>query len=241
MAGKQTYSRVVFTLGWHERHFIPSSYQFSANHCSTDEPRRSHRATKGQHTKNIDEEQEAAAVVAKPKGKGRGKKTKAEPEKDGEADAIVRCICGEYEEEEDNPRDMFCCDNCDAWQHGICMGLPFTQENAPDKYYCEQCKPEDHKELLVAIARGEKPWIEANRKREEEFAAKKKGKKGGRKKGGARPSDTNLEGSENGTPATASPAVAPTSTGSQKRKLDEPQASTSAEPVSILYHFDGLD
>lgn len=169
--------------------------------------------------------------MPKPKAKGKGKKTKAKAEEEVEVeeepDAYVRCICGEYEEEEDNPRDMFCCDSCDAWQHGICMGLPFTQDNVPDQYFCEQCRPGDHEELLAAIARGEKPWIEANRKYQQAYAEKKAGKKGGRKsKGGARQSDVK---SGTGTPARNSP-VAAAATSSQKRKL-ETQASSSVEPV----------
>jgi hypothetical protein len=67
---------------------------------------------------------------------------------------IVRYICGFYDEEEEPERTMICRDNCDAWQHNDCMGL--TDGYAPPRYFCENCKPEDHKELLAAIARGQK-------------------------------------------------------------------------------------
>lgn len=143
---------------------------------NADEPRRSGRATKGQYTKDRDIAEEGAT-----KKKGRGKGTKAakpveEEEEEEEQDEVIRCICGEYEEEEDNPRSMICCDNCSAWQHNMCMGLP--EEYAPDKYYCEQCRPEDHKDLLEAIKRGETPWVEALKRRLAAEGPKKKGRKG---------------------------------------------------------------
>jgi transcription initiation factor IIF auxiliary subunit len=77
-----------------------------------------------------------------------------------------------YEEEEDEPRAMICCDKCSAWQHNQCMGLPEDYE--ADVYFCEQCKPEEHKDLLNAIKRGEKPWEEAQQKREAAKASKGK-------------------------------------------------------------------
>lgn len=146
-----------------------------------DEPRRSGRATKGQHNAKDREDTDG---TPKPKGKGKGKKAKAEPEPEEEEEEYIRCVCGHYEEEEDEPRAMICCDKCSAWQHNDCMGLP--EDYSPDKYFCEQCKPSDHKELLAAMKRGEKPWEEQARHREQlkaEKAAKKKGKKGGRKSG----------------------------------------------------------
>jgi PHD-finger len=95
-------------------------------------------------------------------------------------------------------RDMICCDNCSAWQHNDCMLLPYPPDQAPDQYYCEQCKPKDHKELLAAIAKGEKPWEEVARKREaaisEKTSKKKKGGKKGRKSA-SRPSEVVSEAS----------------------------------------------
>jgi cytochrome c556 len=159
----------------------------------SDEPRRSGRATKGQYTKDRDIDDDA------PKKKGRGKGTKAkEPEVQDEDDEIIRCVCGHYEEEEDMQRDMICCDNCSAWQHNDCMLLPYPPDQAPDQYYCEQCRPKDHKELLAAIAKGEKPWEEVAKKREAAIAEKaSKKKKGGKKgrKSGSRPSEAVSEAS----------------------------------------------
>jgi hypothetical protein len=127
---------------------------------------------------------------------------------------------------------MICCDNCEAWQHNDCMGLP--DDYAPEKYFCEQCKPEDHKELLAAIARGEKPWEEVARKREAaaaeaEKALKKKGGKKGRKSG-ARASDVQPRDSQEAegiqTPATSK------GTNGQKRKHEEPSNGSGAHQVS---------
>ncbi|KAI5309295.1 hypothetical protein KEM55_003580, partial [Ascosphaera atra] len=82
-----------------------------------DEPRRSGRTTKGQHTKN--ELLEPAQTKKKAKHPAAKKKASAAAAKasennaatSGDEDAnddeeIIRCICGEYEEEEDIERDM---------------------------------------------------------------------------------------------------------------------------------------
>lgn len=174
-----------------------------------DDRRRSGRATKGQHKRGRDDTDGTPK-----KGQAKGKKAKAEPEpEEDEENEIIRCVCGFYEEEEDNPRTMICCDKCSAWQHNDCMGLPEDYE--PDKYFCEQCKPSDHKKLLAAMKRGEKPWEEVARLREAaeaEKAAKKKGKKG-RKSAGSQINE-----------ARRTPTLEPEESSSKKRKLDESPA-----------------
>lgn len=42
---------------------------------------------------------------------------------------------------------MIQCESCKCWQHCICMGMN-NEEDCPDVYYCEQCKPELHIPLL---------------------------------------------------------------------------------------------
>ncbi|OQD73840.1 hypothetical protein PENDEC_c013G05980 [Penicillium decumbens] len=191
--------------------------------ANADEPRRSGRATKGQH-KNL-ELPETPAKKGKGKGqKDKGSKTSAEPTpapSEAEEEEIIRCICGEYEEEEDVERDMICCDSCLAWQHNDCMGLTFAKGSEPDTYFCERCKPENHKALLEKIAKGEKPWEQvAERRRqeaEEKKSKKKKGKKGSTRKSQGK-ADSGTPGRA-GTSATPGPGQSPA-----------PGVSASAEP-----------
>ena len=189
---------------------------------NTDEPRRSGRATKGQHTKN----QDAPEAHQKSKGKkgkfkaGKQASSEPTPEGDGEEDnSVIRCLCGA--EEDEGGYRMICCDNCEVWQHNICMGLPEEEHLQPDSYFCEQCKPANHKELLAAMDRGEKPWEERMRQREEEEkkAKRNRGKKG---KGGAkkaRPSQAASEAVEE--PPAAVDQIAETEEDSKKRKFSE--------------------
>ncbi|KAF9698047.1 hypothetical protein EKO04_004443 [Ascochyta lentis] len=171
-----------------------------------DETRRSGRANKGHH-RNRDALDEPAATQ-KPKGKAAkgGKKAatpaetptqsvepEAEEEGDeGEEETIYRCVCGV--QREIGGRDMICCDNCDAWQHNICLNLPPSDIWGDKPYFCEQCKPQDHKDLLAAIERGEKPW------------ARKKGTKNK-----PRASDVKAE-SQTPQPAASKPSVDATPT-----------------------------
>ncbi|KAK5077954.1 Transcription factor bye1 [Lithohypha guttulata] len=210
-------TRSSFTTSVHED--LPPR-GFGKSRYTANEPRRSGRATKGVHTKD----REDSDGAPKQKGKAsKSKKGKAEPEpeddeQDEEENAYIRCICGKYEEEEEEPRAMICCDKCDAWQHNDCMGLP--EDYTPSSYFCEQCKPANHKELLAAIKRGEKPWIDAEIRRnqaKEEKSGKKKGKKGGRKSA-ARASDANR-----------TPTIEPDEAAvSKKRKAEESPAPPEA-------------
>lgn len=47
---------------------------------------------------------------------------------------VVRCICEIQEENE----FMIQCEECQCWQHGVCMGL--LEENVPEKYTCYICQ-----------------------------------------------------------------------------------------------------
>ncbi|RHZ54369.1 putative PHD finger domain protein [Aspergillus thermomutatus] len=183
----------------------------------TEEPRRSGRSTKGQH-KNLDMITETPAKKSKPKAQPKERhekppKPSVEPTPAvSEEEEIIRCICGEYEEEEDIERDMICCDQCSAWQHNDCMGLTFAKGEEPDEYFCELCRPENHKVLLDKIARGEKPWEEAAEKRrqqaeEKKAARRRKGRKGGRK---GRPSEPKPDTSTPARNKAASATPAPT-------------------------------
>lgn len=148
-----------------------------------DEVRRSGRATKGQHTKNIEDLEQSTPKRARKSGKAAAAKQAVvgTPPEEDEQDAIIRCICGYVEEDEDDERPMVMCDKCAAWQHNECMGISEDPDDLPDQYFCEQCKPSDHKELLAQIARGEKPWEQRAAERLAREAEGKKGRKRGRK------------------------------------------------------------
>ena len=188
----------------------------------TEEPRRSGRATKGQH-KNLDPADEAT-----PTKRGRGKKHSPVEESTGgddEGDAIIRCVCGMVEEDEDDDRKMICCDKCAAWQHNECMEVSENDDELPDQYFCELCRPDLHKELLIKIRQGEKPWEEREKQREREAEEKKsRRRKGGKKGKKGRASEVKSEVSEDmnggGTPSKASPEE-PAGRGSGKRKLND--------------------
>lgn len=142
-----------------------------------DEPRRSGRATKGQH-KNASS---SPAPNAKPTAKaGKSKPTrKTEPEaNEDEADEVIRCVCGN-----DNPQDkraFVSCDACEVWQHNVCMGVIDDAEELGEHYFCEQCRPEEHKETLQSMQRGEKIWETRNRMFQNEKKMSKSRKSKGR-------------------------------------------------------------
>ncbi|KAI6300506.1 hypothetical protein MCOR33_003780 [Pyricularia grisea] len=147
------------------------------------EPRRSVRSTKGQH-KALDQLDQPPE---QPKKRGRKKKE----EKQEEPEEIIRCVCGATDQDNADPNEPWiACETCDAWQHNVCMGLSIFEEDLASKYFCEQCRPADHKELLDGIARGEEPWVDRRRVYEEEKAreaeeASKKPKKGKKAKAAA--------------------------------------------------------
>ena len=196
-----------------------------------DEPRRSGRATKGQHTKNDTPE------PAQKKGKGRKKAQKEdlEPEPEDETPAeIIRCVCGYVVEDPKDKRAMICCDNCNAWQHNVHVGISEEEDEQPDSYFCEQCKPENHKELLDAMARGEKLWetreIEAKAAK---LATRKKGK-GGRKSAATEKERISNSAGPPSIPSSTPQPDAKQETGT-KRKLpnETPTESPAAENVSL--------
>lgn len=218
----------------------------------TDSIRKSSRATKGQHTKNAEADDTPSS---KPRGKGKGSKAKKQasseptPPAEDEGDAIIRCICGYIEEDEDDDRKMIVCDSCEAWQHNECMEMSLNDDELPDQYFCELCRPDLHRDLMDKVDRGERPWEELARRRqqeeEEKQARRKKGKKG-RKSGrpsevkpDPKPEPAKVNGAPDVTPA-AIPPTAPTQLKSptepvQKRKLPDAspeEVKTPSQQVS---------
>ncbi|KAL2116111.1 hypothetical protein VTJ04DRAFT_10366 [Mycothermus thermophilus] len=155
------------------------------------EPRRSIRATKGQH--KALEKQDQQIEVPKRRSGGGKKAKKAAPEPEEPEEEVIRCVCGATEQDEDSGEPWIACDQCGAWQHNICMGMSQYTEDLPKEYFCELCRPENHTELLEGMKNGEKPW-EARRKIYEEEKAEKK--KRGPKKGKKRASDVREDASQ---------------------------------------------
>ncbi|KAJ4298843.1 Transcription factor bye1 [Kalmusia sp. IMI 367209] len=192
-----------------------------------DEVRRSGRANKGHHTKNADAlDEPLIKPKSKPKTDKKGKPTanasaarsqsahSAEPEEEEdeeEEDAVIRCVCGDQRDIEG--LQMICCDKCEAWQHNKCLHLPQGNYWEGKEYYCEQCKPEDHQELLALMARGEKPWI--------------KWRKGKPPK--SRPSDVKPSGKQEKT-KTATPQ--PSQSAAPSPAAAQPNAPTPAPPTA---------
>jgi len=44
---------------------------------------------------------------------------------------------------------MVMCDDCRVWQHTACMMVP--EEAIPENYFCEQCRPDLHTDLLRRV------------------------------------------------------------------------------------------
>ncbi|KAI1316631.1 hypothetical protein EDD11_009666 [Mortierella claussenii] len=67
---------------------------------------------------------------------GQSKSRKAVEEDDG---GQTRCVCNQQHHE----GVMIQCETCKVWQHCPCVGLG-DGEVTPDKYYCDECRPENH-------------------------------------------------------------------------------------------------
>ncbi|KAI1326520.1 hypothetical protein F5Y16DRAFT_225664 [Xylariaceae sp. FL0255] len=152
------------------------------------EPRRSVRATKGQHTKAFDQLENGPEPPKKRQAtKKSNKKVEKEDKQEEEDEEVIRCICGATTQDDDDANEPWiACDKCGAWQHNVCVGMSVFTEDLTKDYFCEQCAPQDHRETLDAIKRGEKPWEDRRKRYEDE----KKRKKGGKKGKGKRVSDT---------------------------------------------------
>lgn len=204
----------------------------------TDEPRRSVRATKGQHTKSLDLLDQA---TPEPKKKSTKKAKKVEKEEEAE---VIRCVCGALESPDGDEDPWIACDNCNVWQHNVCVGITTYDEDIPKNYLCEECDPHFHKELLDGIKHGIKIW-EQRRKAYEKMKAdeEKEAKKGKGKKKSKRTSDPKSEVSHatNGkakSPSTPVPAevkkdkkdVAAKSSAAKRKNRDDSQ---DKEPTKV--------
>ncbi|KAL9554151.1 hypothetical protein MBANPS3_002951 [Mucor bainieri] len=78
-------------------------------------------------------------------------------ENSSDSGSITRCVCGETH----SVGLMVQCDKCEVWQHCECMGL--EQPDIPDHYYCEQCKPDNHKSLRQHNGRTKRQYVSTER------------------------------------------------------------------------------
>jgi hypothetical protein len=191
MAGKQTRhvasrdqqsrarARVPMARGM--RVYATESHQADPD---TDEPRRSGRATKGQH-KNASS---SPAPTPKPAAKGTASKqskkaaasqeVKEEEEEEGDEEDVIRCVCGD--DHENDKRAFVACDACSVWQHNICMGVPEDEDEVGEHYFCEECRPEEHEETVESIKNGTKIWEQRNKTylQEKKMSKSRKSKSG---------------------------------------------------------------
>ncbi|KAI1177102.1 hypothetical protein F4777DRAFT_543753 [Nemania sp. FL0916] len=181
------------------------------------EPRRSVRATKGQHTKAFDQLENGPEPPKRRQTKKSAKKAAEKEDKQEDDEEVIRCICGATTQDDDDANEPWiACDKCGAWQHNVCMGMSVFTEDLTKDYFCEQCSPQDHKETLEAIKKGEKPW-EDRRQRYEDEKKRKKGKKGK----GKRVSDQKDRTSPSA--ASAKPKPSPTPDVKKEEPAPEPQ------------------
>ncbi|GAB7349288.1 hypothetical protein MBLNU459_g8433t1 [Dothideomycetes sp. NU459] len=205
-----------------------------------DEPRRSGRATKGQHKALEDSADGAPKPPTKKAATKKGAKKSSEPEPDDqeeveeevEDDGTIRCICG-YTEDDIGNTTFVSCDACEVWQHNVCMGLPTDASLLPEHYMCEECQPDDHKETVAALAKGEKIWIDRKRAHEEELRRIRNEKKKGSRKStgkGSRQSLARGKADLLSDAVSTSPAPAASSESGTKRKFEEESSQVPSLP-----------
>lgn len=215
---------------------------------SEPEPRRSVRSTKGQH-KGLPETLDQP-IESKRRGKKSASKKQAEPEPEDDEDEIIRCVCGATSQEKDDPEDPWiACDQCHVWQHNVCVGMSVYDEDLEDaEYFCEECKPENHKELLEGIKKGHNLWEKRRQEYYEQKAAqkqKKRAPKRGKKRqgdiqDGPRSPQKSVKSSASPAPERKTPA---TKGAAAKRKDRHDSADTTTkvryghEPPSPCHHF----
>ncbi|RYP20038.1 hypothetical protein DL767_009539 [Monosporascus sp. MG133] len=188
------------------------------------EPRRSVRATKGQHTKVFDQLENGPEPTKRRQGKKGSKKAAEKETQQEEEEEIIRCICGATTQDDDDANEPWiACDKCGAWQHNVCVGMSVFTEDLTKDYFCEQCAPEDHKETLAAMARGEKPWEDRRQKYEDE-KKRKKGKKGK----GKRVSDTK----DRASPAASTTKAKASPTPDVKKEEPTPESASKGKRKS---------
>lgn len=181
-----------------------------------------------------------------PKKKSNKKAKKVEVEEE-EAE-VIRCVCGALESPDGDEEPWIACDNCNVWQHNVCVGVPTYDEDLPKNYLCEQCGPQSHKDLLDGLKKGIKLWEQRRTayekmKADEEKEAKKKGKKKGGNKRISDPEPQATNGKAK-SPATPVPEAkkdkkesAAKSSSSKRKTRDDSQDKEPAKVCHIASFF----
>lgn len=186
------------------------------------EPRRSVRSTKGQH-KGLPETLDSPIEPNKRRGKkSAASKKQAEPEPEDDEEEVIRCVCGATSQETDDPDDPWiACDQCHVWQHNVCVNMSVYSEDLEDaEYFCEQCKPENHKELLEGMKKGRKLWEERRQEYDEKKAAEKQKKRGPRK-------GKKRQGEAQDDPRSSQKSVKSSASPAPERKTPAPKSGTT--------------
>lgn len=189
--------------------------------------RRSARATKGQN--KALEQLDAPIETPLKKGKNGKAKGKKEQEPEEAADEeVIRCICGATEQDDNSDEAWISCEKCYVWQHNVCMAITTDEKELENlHYYCEQCKPQDHKETLAAIARGEEPWKQRQQIAGQHTQDAKKKKKGGKKKA----SDAKADSKTDSPRTSSTPKPETPQTDGKKLVKDSSTISTNGQGV----------
>ncbi|ODV97323.1 hypothetical protein PACTADRAFT_49055 [Pachysolen tannophilus NRRL Y-2460] len=115
----------------------------------------SHGAEQRGHDEGVSPEHDIEAIDGRDRVHDHEENGNEEDEDDGaiyEQEEVTRCVCGNDElqinpnnpEFDDIDTGFFIqCEECHVWQHGYCVGIK-DEADAPDKYWCEQCRPEYH-------------------------------------------------------------------------------------------------
>lgn len=210
------------------------------DHADTcpDEPRRSGRATKGQH-KNASSSPPPAPKPAKGTAAKQTKKAAAsqeikEEEEEGDEDDVIRCVCGD--DNEADKRAFVSCDACSVWQHNICMGVPEDEDEVGEHYFCEECRPQEHEETVESMKKGEKIWEVRNKTylQEKKMSKSRKSKSGKPSwlKKDLRDQSAATEGAK-GTP-TPAPDVVKDNTSKRKRESEAPSAPSQDTTEAVV-------
>ncbi|SCU87436.1 LADA_0E03994g1_1 [Lachancea dasiensis] len=92
---------------------------------------------------NEKEQEEEQELKLEPQQEQREPDEEEDEEEEEEEEGETRCICGEVDPPDESGLYIQC-ESCSVWQHGFCVGITDGEGSAPDKYWCESCRPELH-------------------------------------------------------------------------------------------------